>query len=134
MGKSSIPVVGVLLLCFLVSFSEAEYRKYKDPKLPLNRRIKDLMSRMSLEEKIGQMTQLERLVATPEAMTKYFIGKLLITLLLKSSSFLYCLMLSCFFESECVMIGLCKVYYVAVVLILQIKCVWWCWCPTLTRH
>lgn len=77
MGKSSITVVGVLLLCFLVSFSEAEYRKYKDPKVPLNRRIKDLMSRMTLEEKIGQMTQLERSVATPEAMTKYFIGSVL---------------------------------------------------------
>jgi len=126
--------MGVLLLCFLVSFSEAEYRKYKDPKVPLNRRIKDLMSRMTLEEKIGQMTQLERSVATPEAMAKYFIGKLLITLLLKSSSFLYRLMLSCFSESECVMIDLCKGYYVAVVLTLQIKCVWWCRCPTLTRH
>ncbi|KAK2388578.1 beta-glucosidase BoGH3B [Trifolium repens] len=77
MGKSSIPIVGVLLLCFLVSFSEAEYRKYKDPKVPLNRRIKDLMSRMTLEEKIGQMTQLERSVATPEAISKYFIGSVL---------------------------------------------------------
>ncbi|MCI37068.1 lysosomal beta glucosidase-like, partial [Trifolium medium] len=56
----------------------AEYRKYKDPKVPLNRRIKDLMSRMTLEEKIGQMTQLERSVATPEAISKYFIGKIIL--------------------------------------------------------
>ncbi|XP_058755712.1 uncharacterized protein LOC131628922 [Vicia villosa] len=77
MGKFSIPIVCVLLLCFLVSFSEAEYRKYKDPKVPLGRRIKDLLSRMTLEEKIGQMTQLERSVATPEAMKKYFIGSVL---------------------------------------------------------
>lgn len=75
MGKFSIPILCVLLLCFLVSFSEAEYRKYKDPKVPLSRRIKDLLSRMTLEEKIGQMTQVERSVATPDAISKYFIGK-----------------------------------------------------------
>lgn len=54
---------------------EAEYVKYKDPKQPLNVRIKDLMSRMTLEEKIGQMTQIERQVASPDIMSKYFIGK-----------------------------------------------------------
>lgn len=77
MGKFSIPILCVLLLCFLVSFSEAEYRKYKDPKVPLSRRIKDLLSRMTLEEKIGQMTQVERSVATPDAISKYFIGSVL---------------------------------------------------------
>ncbi|KAJ1410271.1 Glycoside hydrolase, family 3, N-terminal [Sesbania bispinosa] len=77
MGKSSIPIVGVLLLCLLVSFSEAEYLKYKDPKVPLDERIRDLMQRMTLEEKIGQMTQIERSVATPDVMKKYFIGSVL---------------------------------------------------------
>ncbi|KAB2606376.1 lysosomal beta glucosidase-like [Pyrus ussuriensis x Pyrus communis] len=33
---------------------------YKDPKQPINHRIKDLMGRMKLAEKIGQMTQLDR--------------------------------------------------------------------------
>lgn len=75
MGKSSKAIVCVLLLCFLISFSEAEYIKYKDPKVKLNRRISDLMNRMTLEEKIGQMTQVERSVATPDAINKYFIGK-----------------------------------------------------------
>lgn len=77
MGKYSIPIVGVLLLCFLVSFSQAEYVKYKDPKVPLNRRIKDLLSRMTLEEKIGQMTQIERVNATHDVMKKHFIGSVL---------------------------------------------------------
>jgi len=49
--------------------------KYKDPKVPLNVRISDLMKRMSLEEKIGQMTQIEREVAAPDVIKKYFIGK-----------------------------------------------------------
>lgn len=77
MGESLIPILGFLLLCFLISSSQAEYIKYKDPKVSLNRRIKDLMNRMTLEEKIGQMTQLERSVATPDAMKKYFIGSVL---------------------------------------------------------
>ncbi|XP_027344445.1 uncharacterized protein LOC113856681 [Abrus precatorius] len=77
MGRFSIPFVGVLLLCCLVSLSEAEYLKYKDPKVPLDERISDLMKRMSLEEKIGQMTQIERTVATPEVIKKYFIGSVL---------------------------------------------------------
>lgn len=55
--------------------AEAEYIKYKDPKQPLNTRIKDLMSRMTLEEKIGQMVQIDRSVASAEVMKKYFIGK-----------------------------------------------------------
>jgi len=76
MGRSSIPIVGILLLLScLVSVSQAEYLKYKDPKQPLNVRIKDLMKRMTLEEKIGQMTQIERVKATADVMKKYFIGK-----------------------------------------------------------
>lgn len=71
-------VVATLLLCFSSS-SEAKTQtpKYKDPKQPLNARIKDLMGRMTLEEKIGQMVQVERSVATPENMKKYFIGSVL---------------------------------------------------------
>ncbi|KVI03071.1 Glycoside hydrolase family 3 [Cynara cardunculus var. scolymus] len=37
---------------------------YKDPKQQLCARINDLMKRMTLEEKIGQMTQIERSVAS----------------------------------------------------------------------
>ncbi|XP_061348792.1 uncharacterized protein LOC133294154 [Gastrolobium bilobum] len=77
MGRSLIPIVGVMLLCCLVSFSEAEYMKYKDPKMPMNVRVKDLMKRMTLEEKIGQMTQIERSVATSDVIKKYFIGSVL---------------------------------------------------------
>lgn len=57
--------------------AEAEYMAYKDPKRPLNKRIKDLMSRMTLEEKIGQMTQIDRSVASTDVMKKYFIGSVL---------------------------------------------------------
>lgn len=49
--------------------------KYKDPKQPLMARINDLMSRMTLAEKVGQMTQIDRSVASAEIMKKYLIGK-----------------------------------------------------------
>jgi beta-glucosidase len=50
--------------------------KYKDPKQPVNTRIKDLLGRMTLAEKIGQMTQIERAVASADVMKRYFIGML----------------------------------------------------------
>ena len=64
----------VLLVFCLVVLGRAEYLKYKDPKQSLAVRISDLLGRMTLAEKIGQMTQIEREVATAEAMSKYFIG------------------------------------------------------------
>ncbi|GFY93067.1 glycosyl hydrolase family protein [Actinidia rufa] len=61
----------------MAAAEEAEYMKYKDPKQPLNRRINDLMKRMLLEEKIGQMAQLDRSVVSPEIMRDYSIGSIL---------------------------------------------------------
>ena len=75
MARTPIYLMGLLLLCFLVASTEAEYVKYKDPKQPLNVRIEDLTSRMTLEEKIGQMVQIDRSVASAEVMKKYLIGK-----------------------------------------------------------
>lgn len=59
------------------SVAGEEYMKYKDPKKPVAVRVKDLLSRMTLEEKIGQMVQIDRTVATPAVMKEYYIGKLL---------------------------------------------------------
>ncbi|CAN8253567.1 unnamed protein product [Cochlearia groenlandica] len=50
---------------------------YKNRDAPLEARVKDLLSRMTLAEKIGQMTQIERSVATHAVITDYFIGSLL---------------------------------------------------------
>ena len=63
----------VLIFC-LVTLGRSEYLKYKDPKQPVAVRVKDLLSRMTLAEKIGQMTQIERKNATADALAKYFIG------------------------------------------------------------
>jgi len=53
------------------------YVKYKDPKQPLGARMKNLLNIMTLEEKIGQMVQIERANATAEVMKNYFIGSIL---------------------------------------------------------
>lgn len=74
MATSRMHLLGLLFLLFCVPSIEATYFKYKDPKQPLNVRINDLIKRMSLAEKIGQMTQIERKVATDHVMKNYFIG------------------------------------------------------------
>ena len=76
MGKVSAILVGLLLVC--VSGEAVQNLEiYKDPTQPIYMRIKDLMGRMSLAEKIGQMTQIDRSVATPEIMKEFSIGSLL---------------------------------------------------------
>ncbi|XP_058196222.1 uncharacterized protein LOC131312476 [Rhododendron vialii] len=77
MVRFSLAVMGFVALCLSVAATEAQDMKYKDPNLALNVRIKDLMDRMTLEEKIGQMTQIERSVASADVMKKYFIGSVL---------------------------------------------------------
>ncbi|KAK6926593.1 Glycoside hydrolase, family 3, N-terminal [Dillenia turbinata] len=75
--KFPTAIFGLLLICCAAGLTQAEYSKYKDPRQPLNVRIKDLMNRMTLEEKIGQMTQIERTVASADVMKKYYIGSVL---------------------------------------------------------
>ncbi|KAL7173245.1 hypothetical protein ACSBR2_032669 [Camellia fascicularis] len=50
---------------------------YKNPNEPIESRIKDLLSRMTLKEKLGQMTQIERDVATPSVLRDLSIGSIL---------------------------------------------------------
>ncbi|MER6333440.1 glycoside hydrolase family 3 N-terminal domain-containing protein [Streptomyces sp. NPDC001034] len=51
---------------------------YLNPKLPVKKRVADLLSRMSLAEKAGQMTQAERAgLATPGDIASYDLGSLL---------------------------------------------------------
>ncbi|XP_076908720.1 uncharacterized protein LOC143565719 [Bidens hawaiensis] len=77
MEKISILLM-VMMWCW-ASMAEVEYMLYKDPEQPLSVRINDLMKRMTLEEKIGQMTQIDRSVASSEVINKYYIGSMLIS-------------------------------------------------------
>ncbi|XP_023884027.2 uncharacterized protein LOC111996303 [Quercus suber] len=69
----------ILVLCCCASnmVQATEYAVYKDPKQTLGARIKDLMKRMTIEEKIGQMVQIERANATAEIVNKFYIGSVL---------------------------------------------------------
>lgn len=53
---------------------EEEYVRYRDPKQPVAARVRDLLGRMTVEEKIGQMVQIDRIAATPDIMKDYKIG------------------------------------------------------------
>nr|AEP33562.1 b-1,4-glucanase [Gossypium schwendimanii] len=76
MARTRITIffMGLVLWCCL---TKAEYMKYKDPKQAVHLRTRDLLDRMTLEEKIGQMVQIERSVASADVMNKYFIGSVL---------------------------------------------------------
>jgi len=74
----------LLLVLLLVSCTlKSKPVPYKDPSQPVEVRLEDLLSRMSLEEKIGQMTQVENnsispyYLFPPSEVVKYFIGSVL---------------------------------------------------------
>ncbi len=50
---------------------------YLDPTAPVEARVEDLLSRMTLEEKIGQMTQVEKNSLQPQDVEKRSIGSIL---------------------------------------------------------
>ncbi|XP_031287060.1 uncharacterized protein LOC116145756 [Pistacia vera] len=85
MLRKTLPVLGLLFLCYLIftvearahAKSKAKHMIYKDETQPINDRIRDLMNKMTLAEKIGQMVQLDRTSATRDIMRDYSIGSLL---------------------------------------------------------
>src|SRR2546430_9250339 len=82
MRTRRIPLATALLLAAsgLVgagSQAHAATPPYKDPTQPVAVRVNDLLGRMSLDEKIGQMTQAERSAVTGSDLTTFRIGSLL---------------------------------------------------------
>ncbi|XP_057542389.1 uncharacterized protein LOC130820864 [Amaranthus tricolor] len=53
------------------------YMKYRDENQAVEVRVEDLLSRMTLDEKIGQMTQIDRAVASFDVIKTYSIGSVL---------------------------------------------------------
>ncbi|MBA2133431.1 glycoside hydrolase family 3 protein [Capillibacterium thermochitinicola] len=81
MRRHSWVVLSCLLLVLLINgvigITGAEVPVYKDASAPIDLRVEDLLSRMTLAEKIGQMTQAERGAITPQEVRRYFIGSVL---------------------------------------------------------
>ncbi|CAN0901643.1 Beta-glucosidase BoGH3B [Linum grandiflorum] len=87
-SSSSLYAIAIVLIIIMNGSSSADeqapitgraegYLKYKDPRQPIKARIKDLLGRMSLAEKIGQMVQIDRSVTTQDVMKEYFIGSVI---------------------------------------------------------
>lgn len=70
-----LAILFVLLLSFIVSGEQIP--DYKNPELSIEERVEDLLSRMTLEEKIGQMAQAERRWISPEYVREFKIGSVL---------------------------------------------------------
>ena len=78
--------IHLLLLVILLASScapKTSLTPYKDPALPVEARLEDLLARMTLDEKIGQMTQVEMAsipsayLFRPSQVEKFFIGSIL---------------------------------------------------------
>lgn len=61
----------------LAVFAQDEPLPYLNPDLSIDERVEDLLARMSLEEKIGQMTLVEKNSLLPADVTTYYIGGVL---------------------------------------------------------
>ncbi|TDD20695.1 beta-glucosidase [Actinomadura sp. KC06] len=66
-----------LVVCGGPAGAETGSAPYLDPRPSVRERVDDLLGRMSLDEKLGQMTQPERRFVTPEEITRYGIGSVL---------------------------------------------------------
>lgn len=70
-------LVLLFVLCGGLSLTAQDTLPYQAPTQSIEARVTDLLARMTLEEKIGQMTQVERGSITPDALAQYTIGSVL---------------------------------------------------------
>ncbi|KAG0599955.1 hypothetical protein M758_12G190900 [Ceratodon purpureus] len=81
MGPRSRVLCALVLLLCVVCPDQATATKYdalyKDPSQPVGVRVQDLLKRLTLDEKLGQMTQIEMTVANASVIEKYDIGSVL---------------------------------------------------------
>ena len=75
--KLTIFAVLFSLLTLMPVAAQTETAPYQNPDLPVEDRVTDLLDRMTLVEKIGQMTLIEKDSIDPEAVTEYAIGGIL---------------------------------------------------------
>jgi beta-glucosidase len=71
-------VLAAAMLATMAAFPGKAYANdYQNPSLPVEQRVADLLGRMTLQEKVGQMLQVERLAATPAQVGANYIGSVL---------------------------------------------------------
>jgi beta-glucosidase len=77
--KKPTLIVAIIIIAagFLTGgLTSAQAYPYQDPNLPVETRVEDLLARMTLDEKTGQMTQCLSNVS-PSSVTSYYIGSVL---------------------------------------------------------
>lgn len=70
-------LVGISLLAAMHTAVVGEDAPYLDPALDTETRVEDLLARMTLDEKLGQMTLVEKNSLTRESVTRFAIGGIL---------------------------------------------------------
>jgi len=68
-------IIGLFIVNLIISGLAQAY-PYQDPCQPIETRVEDLLSRMTLDEKVGQMTQVLSNIS-PSDITTYYIGSIL---------------------------------------------------------
>ena len=77
-GTGVLAAAGVVLMTGHLTNAQREAPAYKDPKLPIAKRVDDLIGRMTLDEKIGQMTQADSDSLKPDSdVDTLFLGSVL---------------------------------------------------------
>jgi beta-glucosidase len=74
---SALALTGVTMGAPTIPTASAAAFPYQDPSLPVADRVSDLLGRMSLDEKIGQMTQAERGQVGQSDVTNFRLGSVL---------------------------------------------------------
>jgi beta-glucosidase len=76
-GVTLVALLGMLLTAIIWGFNVSAYTyPYQDPSLSVEERVTDLLARMTLAEKAGQMIQTECDLATAAEVTKYYLGSI----------------------------------------------------------
>jgi beta-glucosidase len=70
-------LLAVVLVAPTVVIPMADHLPYPDPSLPVPTRVSQLMATMTLDEKLGQMTQAERASVTSADITNFALGSIL---------------------------------------------------------
>ncbi len=74
---TAAPTQIVLTETLVVPTATSDVQIYKDPTQSVEARVEDVLAHMTLEEKIGQMTQVEKDSIKPGDITNFFIGSIL---------------------------------------------------------